>query len=383
MTSKKVVFALAAVAVVGTSAFVYTRTLGPSAEIQVTGTIEARTVRVGSKIGGRVSAVRVAEGESVKPGDVIVEFDERELRASVDQASGRLAYARAQEDKIRRGARPEEVAEAQAAVAQAAAELKLLERGYRVEQVAQAQADVDTAAAEFENARASLARADELMRSDVISRQARDDADARVKMAAGRLKRATERLAELERGHAPEDVSAARARFDRASAALTRLLNGSRTEDIAMAASDVRRAEGELRQAEARYRERQVLSPSAAIVEVLDVRPGDLVGPNASIATLLEPDQVFARMYLPETEMGYVQVGSRAKVQVDSFPNRVFDATVTQINEKAEFLPRSVQSLEDRIHQFFAVKLRIDDPQGVIRPGIAVQARFGRDGSAR
>jgi membrane fusion protein YbhG len=379
----KPVFALAGVIAVAATALGYTRAFGSKGEILVTGTVESHIVRVGSKIGGRVSAVRVHEGERVNPGDVLVEFDERELRAGVEQASGRLGYARANEEKIRRGARSEDIAEARAAVRQAAAQLQAIESGYRTEQVAQAQAEVETVRAELENARSSFARAEELFQGDVISRQERDAADARLKMVTGRLKNASQRLAEVERGYRPEDIQAARSRFEQADAGLTRLLNGSRKEDIQMAVSDVLRAEGELGEAQARFRESQVLSPSAAVIEVLDVRRGDLVAPNASIATLLERDQVYARVYVPETEMGFVSVGAVAKLRVDSFPDREFDATVTQVNQKAEFLPRSVQTFEDRIHQFFALKLLIHDPQNVIRPGMAVQARFDRSGRAQ
>src|SRR5205807_8436805 len=103
--------------------------------------------------------------------------------------------------------------------------------------------------------------------------------------------------------------------------------------------------------AQARSRERQVLAPSAATVEVLDVRPGDLIAPNTPIATLLERDQIYVRIYIPETKIGHVRVGQQAEVRVDSFPKEVFPAEVEQINQKAEFLPRNVETKEERVHQ--------------------------------
>src|SRR5205085_6117249 len=126
----------------------------------------------------------------------------------------------------------------------------------------------------------------------------------------------------------------------------------------------------------ARFRERQVVAPSAALVEVLDVRPGDLIAPNTPVATLLEKDQIYVRIYIPETEFGRVNVGQKAEVRVDSFPNTVFDGEVEQINQQAEFLPRNVQTLAERVHQVFGVKIRINDPTGHVRPGMAADVKL-------
>src|SRR5262249_46059462 len=127
---------------------------------------------------------------------------------------------------------------------------------------------------------------------------------------------------------------------------------------------------------ETRYKERQVLAPAAAVLEVLDVRPGDLIAPNTPIATLLERDQLYVRIYIPETEIGRVQIGQKAELRTDSFAGQTFAAEVEQINQKAEFLPRNVQTKTERVHQVFGVKLRITDPSGKIRAGMAADVRL-------
>ena len=104
---------------------------------------------------------------------------------------------------------------------------------------------------------------------------------------------------------------------------------------------------------------------------MLDVRPGDLIAPNTPIATLLEKDQIYVRIYIPETEYGRIHLGQKAEVRVDSFPNTVFDGVVEQINQQAEFLPRNVETRDERVHEVFGVKIRIDDPAGRILAGMA------------
>src|SRR5207247_10257576 len=114
----------------------------------------------------------------------------------------------------------------------------------------------------------------------------------------------------------------------------------------------------------ARFRERQVVAPSGAIVEVLDVRPGDIIPPNTPVATLLEKDQIYVRIYIPETEFGRIRLGQKAEVGVDSFPHTVFDGGVEQVHQQAEFLPRHVQTRGGRVHQSTGRKLRLTDPAG-------------------
>src|SRR5205823_12626395 len=85
--------------------------------MQGSGTVEARNIRVGSKIGGRIDKVLVREGDSVEPGQVLITFDDKELQASLEQS-------RANAEKARRGYRPEEIDEARATAAQAKADFE-------------------------------------------------------------------------------------------------------------------------------------------------------------------------------------------------------------------------------------------------------------------
>src|SRR3974390_2516959 len=150
-------------------------------------------------------------------------------------------------------------------------------------------------------------------------------------MAAALKQNAQHKLDELKRGYRPEEIASAEARYHQTQATLEKFEHGSRPEDIAA-------ARAALAYDEARYRERQVVAPAAATVEVLDVRPGDLIAPNTPVATLLERDQIYVRIYIPETEIGRIHVGQKAEIRVDSFPNQTFSGSVEQINKQAEFL---------------------------------------------
>lgn len=330
--------------------------------LQGSGTVEARDVRVGSKIGGRIDQVLVREGDRVEAGQVLITFDDKELQASLEQS-------RAAAQKAVRGYRPEEIAEARATVEQAKADYEMHKNGYRKEDIDAAQAEVERAKADESRTRLDYERYDALAKKDLVSKQQRDTAEANWRVAVAQLDSAQHKLTELKRGFRPEEIAGSEARYRQAQATLEKLEHGNRREDVEA-------AKAALAYDEARYRERQVVSPSRAFVEVLDVRPGDLIGPNTPVATLLEADQIYIRIYIPETELGRVKVGQSAEIHVDSFPKKAFGGVVEQINQQAEFLPRNVQTREERVHQVFGVKVRINDPTGQIRAGMAADVKL-------
>src|SRR5580700_5925824 len=310
--------------------------------LQGSGTVEARDIRVGSKVGGRIEKVLVREGDTVQAGQVLITFDDKELQAALEQS-------RAAEEKARRGYRPEEIAAAQA--------------------------DLDRTKADEVRARLDFERYDALAKKDLVSKQQRDTAEAAWRIALAQEQNADHKLAELHHGYRPEEIASAEGRYHQALATFEKFQRGNRREDIDL-------AKASYSYDEARYREREVVAPSAATVEVLDVRPGDLIPPNTPVATLLERDQIYVRIYIPETEIGLVKLGQKAEVRVDSFPKTVFEGTVEQINQQAEFLPRNVQTREERVHQVFGVKVRIDDSSNQVRAGMAADVKLKEIGRA-
>jgi HlyD family secretion protein len=361
MTRKRVLIILLVVAVVGGTTL-YATWFRHDNTLQGSGTVEARDIRVGSKVGGRIDKVLVREGDRVQPGQTLITFDDKELLASLDET--RAAAAKAQ-----RGYRKEEIDEARAAAAQAKADYELKRNGYRSEDIAAAQADVERAAADEVRSRLDFQRYEALAEKDLVSKQQRDTAEANWKMALAQQQNYQHKLDVLKRGYRPEEIASAEAHYRETLATQAKFERGNRREDVDL-------AKAAYAYDEARFREREVTAPSAATVEVLDVRPGDIIAPNTPVATLLEQDQIYVRIYIPETELGRVQLGQKAEVRVDSFPKTVFDGVVEQINQQAEFLPRNVQTREERVHQVFGVKIRINDPAGHVLAGMAADVKL-------
>jgi multidrug resistance efflux pump len=113
----------------------------------------------------------------------------------------------------------------------------------------------------------------------------------------------------------------------------------------------------------------------------MGLRPGDLVSPNQSVAEILESDQLWVRVYVPETELGLVHVDMPVRVRVDTFPNLWFHGRVAAISSQGEYTPRNVQTRAQRAEQVFGVKVLADrDPK--LKAGMAADVDFGVKGRA-
>src|SRR6185503_13450060 len=105
---------------IGAAYFAYKRYLAHQ-PFQWAGTVEARAVTVASRTGGRVKQVLVHEGDRVEPKQPIVILEPGDLDAQRAIAVAQLEQAKAALDKLEKGARPEEIAQAKARAAQAEA----------------------------------------------------------------------------------------------------------------------------------------------------------------------------------------------------------------------------------------------------------------------
>jgi len=134
-------------------------------------------------------------------------------------------------------------------------------------------------------------------------------------------------------------------------------------KNLAAAKMRVTQARAQLADIDAQLAEMQVIAPSDSVLEVLSVKVGDVLPANREVATLLLTHHLWVRVYVPEPWLGLIKVGDQVRVRVDSFPGKDFDGTVEQVNRQAEFTPRNVQTVADRIRQVFGVKIRLPNTE--------------------
>jgi multidrug resistance efflux pump len=335
------------------------------------GTLETREIRVGSKAGGRVVSVLVEEGQAAKSGDPLVRLDMADLEAQRTQAAARIAQHQARLMRLLNGARLEEKAQAQAATATALAHLEAIRNWPRPEEVEQARAAVAAAEAELNNATTAFNRVSKLRQNGDIAQSEFDAVRYRVDTLTARRDAEKKRLDLLLNGSRKEDIRAAEERYRQSQQAERLVALGPRAEEIADARAQLAEAQARLKQLEIQLAEGQITAPVDATVEVLSIRPGDLLTPNQPVARLLESNQLFVRIYVPEPQLNTVKVGQKAKLKIDS--GEEFEGVIEQISTQGEFTPRNVQSRNERNHLVFAVKVRPTNRNGLLKVGMTVE----------
>ena len=156
----------------------------------------------------------------------------------------------------------------------------------------------------------------------------------------------------------------------------------ARAQEKSVEASKMRvvQARAQLADIDAQLAEMQVKVPTDSILEVLSVKVGDVLAPNREVATLILPNNLWVRVFVPEPWLGLIKVGETVRVRVDSFPDTDFEGTVEQVNRQAEFTPRNVQTVEERIKQVFGVKIRLSNKEDKLRAGMSADVVFPKVG---
>ena len=201
--------------------------------------------------------------------------------------------------------------------------------------------DITQAEANLKNAEEDLNRTKELIKSNTVAQKQLDDAQTRYIVAQQTYEK-------LKRGSRTEEIQVARARRDQAVAQV----------------ESIRK----------KLRDSYIVAPTTGVVTQKAVEEGELVGPNASVFRITELKKVHLMIYVSEIELASVKLGQAAKVSVDAYPDRTFPGKVTFISPVAEFTPKNVQTKDDRTKLVFGVKIEIENPESILKPGMPADA---------
>lgn len=323
--NKTLIAAVVVVIVAGTAVF-YARwqPAPPADRIVVSGNIEVTEAQASFKIGGRIDARLVSEGDLVHAGQIVARLHRVELA--------------------------QQVALQQADVHAATADLAELQAGSRPEEIAQGEAALSRARAEEDRWRAEAGRQAALFERDIVSAREQEAAQAALEVARAHVGDADERLALLRKGPRQERRAQARARLERARHALG--LSQTRLDDALLVA------------------------PISGIVLSENVEAGEYVSPGTPVVTIGVLADVWLRAYIDEPDLGRVKLGQQARLTTDTFPEKAYEGVVAFIASEAEFTPKNVQTDKERVKLVYRVKIDVPNPSFELKPGMPADAEI-------
>lgn len=299
--------------------------------LRLYGNVDIREVQLAFRQPGRVAVMAFDEGDAVAAGMHLASLDPEPYQEALAAAEASVRVAQAELSKLRRGLRPQEIAQAQEALHEAQAVARDAERNHR--------------------------RQNSLYASGVSSERMLDAAlAARDQAAAG---------------------------VEAAKAALSQAEEGFRREDIAAGEAQLAAAEAARAQAATALADTELFAPSAGTVIARVREPGSMVASQSAVYSLSLDAPVYVRAYIGEPDLGRIAPGTRVRVRSDS-SDQVYEGQIGFISPRAEFTPKTVETPDLRTDLVYRLRVVIDDANAylTLRQGMPVTIEVdGRPGA--
>jgi HlyD family secretion protein len=288
------------------------------------GYAEADYVKVAPVEQGLLTAISVARGDHVTRGAPLFTQDDTHERAARDQAARQLAQAEEQ--------------------------LANLEAAMKPTEVTQAEANLVDARSTLERARADLQRDEALLRTGYSTAQTVDQ------------RRADYRSAEAKAQHAEAALAQARAPM-------------GREREIEAQRAAVAAARAAVQMAEWRLAQRTVTAPVGGRVADVLAQPGETMAAGAPVVSILPPENIFVRFFVPETAFSGLRRGDPVALGCDGCPPRLA-GTISFISPTAEYTPPVIYSESTRAKLVYRIEARPRPEQAALfNPGQPIDVR--------
>ncbi len=313
-----------------------------------------------TKVAGIVRALHVTDFQHVHSGDLLVELQDDDYRAQVDQANAAVDAARAaiENNRRQRELQDARIAKALAGIDQAIA------------QIAAAEAGEDAAQAELVRARSERTRQEALYEARAATQQHVETAVA------------DEARLSAQRASRDADLNQARTilRSNELSVEAERRTKTVLESQEVQLQADLRAREASLAAAVVNLGYTRIYAPGDGNVGERQVRPGQLVSPGTQAISLVAVTKWVQANYR-ETQLTNVKVGDPAELRIDAYPGQVIRGRVVEISpasgsQFALLPPDNATGNFTKVVQRIPVKIALDDSAlaATLRPGLSVIA---------
>ncbi len=301
-----------------------------ASELRIYGNIDIRKADLAFNEQERIAQVLVEEGDRVTAGQILARLQTNRLEAQIREIEAKIG---AQQEVVKR-----------------------LEAGTRRQEIEQARAEVAAAQARVKNAMKNYERARKTSGAGATSQQALDNARALLDVDQAQLKVKEK--------------------------ALNLALEGPRKEDIAAAKNTLEALKASLSLLQIRLSDMALTSPATGVIQNRILEPGEMAGPNRPVVTLALTDPKWVRAYVPEPYLGRINLGMKAKILSDSFPDQTFEGWIGFISPVAEFTPKTVETEDLRTKLVYEVRVFVHDSKDLLRLGMPTTVIVDRTASS-
>ncbi len=283
------------------------------------GEIEAKQVKIASKIPGRISEIAVKKGQKVRQGDFIFSIDSPEIDAKLADATAARSAASAQSRKAQNGAQAEDITAAYSVYVKAEAAAQFGEK--------------------------TFTRIQNLFNEGVVPEQQRDEAETKMKAAR-------------------ETANAAKAVWQKAE-------KGARQEDKDAASALVGRADAAIQEVQSYLAETSINAISKGEVSGINVEEGELVPTGFPVVTLLDLEDIWLTLYVREDYLSRFKIGNTFVAKIPGLENKEYQFTVSYMSPTGDFARWNATKTSGEFDlKSFEIEARAVEKIEGLRPGM-------------
>lgn len=291
--------------------------------LEYSGTIESTDLIVSSQLPGKIESLFFDEGDNVEAGDTLAIIDHRKLDLQLVQANAQKSGILSQIKMLKDGARKEDRILAGESLVQAEASYKVAET--------------------------NRDRMVKLYKNKTITQKQYDDAMLVYDVASSQYKAAKQNVLKSK---------------------------SARPEQIEQLMANLEQAEASISLIEENINDCYVIAPISGQVVNRFIEESEIVSFLSSLFKIIDLTESELTIYVAETDLGYIQLQQNVDVSIDTYPDRTFSGKITNISPEAEFTPKSIQTKDERTKLVFAVKVKIPNPNKILKPGMPADARI-------
>ena len=306
--------------------------------IRTTGIVEGVEVNISTTVSGRILKECCKEGDAVTKGATVIELENDDLKASVEQALAGVEKAKA------------EVSVSESAIESSKANILSAEADIK-----NAEADIEKARVQMEEAKRHMDRFDALYKKELVSKESFETAVVNYDTAVANYTSSKTMLA------------AASSKRDATVAQLRTAEN-----QLNSAKASLRQSEATLTYSRAKLAETAIKSPISGIVVFRALEKGETVSPGTTILTIVDVDNLYVRVNIEETMIGGIALNREAVIRTEGAPDRLFKGTVSEIGRYGEFATQKDVARGRQDIKTFKVKIAVPNSGGFLKPGMTV-----------
>ncbi|WP_333860540.1 HlyD family secretion protein [Clostridium sp.] len=307
----------------------------------VQGNIETKEININSKVAGKITAINIDEGDSIKSGQVLITIDNSSLVAKEAQSKAQIDAATGQ------------MKAAEAAKSTAQAQLQKAQNGARPE-------EIDEAKAQYDLAKATYDRVNELYSKGYATKEDLDKTQTSMDVAENQYNIAKD-------GSRPEDIAALQAQVNQADATI----QGYQAQ--------IKQAESGQDEVQSYIADTTITAPADGIVNQLNVEVGELVSTGMPLLVMTNTIAPWIECNVKETDLSKVKLNGEVSIKLSSYPNQQFKGKIVRINKDADFaVKRATNDNGEFDILSYGVKVELINMNKPLHAGMTAFVDFGK-----